>query len=135
MSTVTSRYDEHDVGQLVAEEDYDVLYDQPFNLYVEHKVILARLIDLRHPEVQVDRSYWRTINGASFWGFLREYPIDRVLVTLTEPLLVVVLMADEEGTAYFRIPHREWMEFINVFSAKYRDADLTEKVVWQREGF
>jgi hypothetical protein len=91
------------IGDLI---DADAVgHEVNFHIHVEDRRIVARLSDSRHPEFQVSDDHWREVSGAEMWGFLRRYEIDRVLMTLSNPIRFVVLLGGEvmDSTAYFKM--------------------------------
>jgi hypothetical protein len=115
------------------EDDDEAYMNVDFYLYVDGKSILARCVELRHPEFQVSDVHWRRFSGAELWGFLRHSPIDRVLMSVTDPIMMVILMADdEESTAYVRITFGQYREFLDTYCEQCKEE---QKFNWLVEGF
>lgn len=102
-----------------------------FFYHVDHKRILARLINLRHPELDVSKENWKVFNGAVLWGFLRQYPVKDILITCSEPILMVIHM-DGEPNEYIRI---EFLEYTKFQEYCLTDPKEAFESVWKTEGF
>lgn len=109
----------------------DDIGDETGFYQIDGKRILAQIVDMRHPSIQFGLDISEPIDGASLWGVLRSYPVDCVLLTVSDPIRVVVLFVeDEEPCGYYTISFEEYQKFW-----EFCDVPPVEVIDWRREGF
>lgn len=90
-------------------------------LLVGEKRILAQVVELRHPSIQHGLAFSQPITAASLWGVLRSYPVDSMLVTVTDPVRVVVNFTDWDGDegyfddGFYVISYVEYQKFLSYY--------------------
>lgn len=137
MSTNTRRSENFvEATLLIQRDDYEVMNNFQFNLYVDNKDIPAQIIDLCDPMLDIPREDWGGVDGASLWGFLRGFDVTRVFMTVTDPIFMVIVTVSTDGFEefmYFKITYAEYHIFLHEFCNKIHEEECC--LDWRIFGF
>lgn len=120
------------VEQLFVLLDPTAIPESRFMTRVNRKQLLTIAAPLTHEAFGDGKQLWWVVTGRCVWDTLRRHRAHHMVISMTQPMLVVIVWANMSFDSFYRISYEEYAKFVDYCEVVYEEDAGKD---WLRRGF